>query len=61
MSQDKKKTPLEPEKPWRVNHDNGDVVAGFEDLESAKDDAIERNERAIALKLPVRYHSGRRP
>ena len=61
MSETKKKPPQAHEKPFRVSHDNGDVVAGFEDLESAKADAIERNQQAIDLGLPVRYHSGRRP
>lgn len=44
--------------PFRVSHTNGDVVAGFSDLQSAEDDAKERNQRALRLGLRARYIAG---
>lgn len=47
--------------PFRVSHTNGDVVAGFKDLQSAENDAAERNERALKLGLRARYLAGPKP
>ena len=44
----------EKDKPFRVSHTNGDIVAGFSDLESAQEDAAERNTRAQSLGIRAR-------
>lgn len=45
------------DKPFRVTHPNGDVVAGFLDLDSAEIDAKARTERALSLGLDIHYDS----
>jgi len=47
--------------PFRVSHPNGDCIKGFQDLESAKDDARTRNARAKDLGLDLTYTAGAKP
>lgn len=42
-------------KPFRVSHTNGDVIAGFDDLPSARQNAVDRNVKAKELGLDVLY------
>lgn len=39
------------DKPFHVIHSNGDIVAGFDDQQSAIDDATDRNIKARELNL----------
>lgn len=43
------------DKPFRVSHDNGDVVKGFDDQHSAEADAVDRNQRARDYGISARY------
>lgn len=52
---------LDEKRPFRVHHDNGNIVKGFDDLASAQDDAAERNKRAKEYDLACRYHAAARP
>lgn len=45
---------------FRVHHDNGDIIKGFDDLASARDDATERTRRAEECGLACRYHAAAR-
>ena len=49
------------DKPFWVCHTNGDVVASFSDQQSAEDDAKERNQQAVEMKLSCRYTSKPKP
>lgn len=52
---------LDKNRPFRVRHSNGDIVAGFDDRVSATDDANARNERAKALGLQCSYTASAKP
>lgn len=49
------------DKPFRVSHENGDVIQGFDDLASAEADAEDRNARAKQLKLTCSYAASAKP
>ena len=42
-------------KPFRVNHTNGDCVAGFDTLSDAEENAAGRNAKAKELGISGRY------
>jgi hypothetical protein len=58
MSEEKR---LADQMPFRVRHDNGDILQGFDDLQSAQDDAADRNKRAKEFGLTCRYHAEVKP
>ena len=47
-------------KPFRVVHKNGDVVAGFDALPDAEEDATERDARAKDLDINPGYKAAKR-
>ncbi len=50
------------DKPFHVLHPNGDIIAGFNDQQSAMDDADDRNIRACQLGLKEEiFYSWSRP
>ena len=51
----KSETPQYLLDPFRVVHNDGNVVAGFKDEKSAAEDAADRTERAKALGLSCTY------
>lgn len=61
MSEKKEPKPSILDKPWRVVHSNGDVVAGFDDEQCAEDDAVERNKRADEFGIAARYTAAPKP
>ena len=56
------KTPEYLTQLFRVKHEkSGDVVAGFDTLQAATEDATARNERAKAMGIKARYKAWKRP
>jgi len=49
------KTP-DNQRLFQVKHDNGDILAGFDDAQSAQEDAADRNKRAVEFGLKCQYH-----
>jgi hypothetical protein len=47
--------------PFRVSHTNGNIVAGFNDIASAEEDAKQRNQRSLNLGMSARYIALEKP